>query len=597
MLRHPIEGSDRKPVEGARLIGPASADERLEVSVLLRQSATAALQDRIERLNKGDYSLAPMTREAFAATHGASKADIAAVESFATQHHLTVVSVSAPRRTAVLSGTVADFQDAFGVTLQNYEHADGSYRGREGVITLPPALKDIVQAVLGLDNRPQARAHFRGAQRAAAPAATSVSYTPIAIASIYGFPEGTGAGQTIGIIELGGGTRAADLKTYFQSFGLAAPNLVSVSVDHGRNHASGSADGPDGEVMLDIEVAGAVAPGAKLVAYFAPNTDAGFLDAVTTAIHDTTYKPSVISISWGGPESSWTAQAFTAFDQAFQEAAALGVTVCIAAGDNGSSDGVTDNANHVDFPASSPHVLACGGTSLQSSGNNAVTSETVWNDGAQGGAGGGGISTAFPTVPVWQSGLSAALTAGGSIKLTGRGVPDVAGDADPETGYKVRVDGTDTVIGGTSAVAPLWAALIARLNASRATPLGFVNPLLYAAPTAFNDIVRGNNGFYAAAKGWDACTGLGSPIGASLGKLLAAGTASESHAFMGRTKQPGTETGAIKEKAFMGRDKHPAKSTETAELKDKAFMVRGSVAGVSPTDRWPEPGKRRKDEH
>jgi kumamolisin len=597
MQRHPVAGSERKPVAGAKLIGPASADERLEVSVLLRQSATAALQDRIERLNKGDTSLAPLTREAFAASHGAAKADIAAVENFATLHHLTVVSSSAPRRTVVLSGTVANFQEAFGVSLQNYEHAEGSYRGREGVITLPPELKDIVQAVMGLDNRPQARAHFRAAARDAAPAATPVSYTPTTIASIYGFPPGTGEGQTIGIIELGGGTRAADLKTYFASLGLAAPSLVSVSVDHGRNHATGSANGPDGEVMLDVEVAGAVAPGAKLVAYFAPNTDAGFLDAVTTAIHDTTHKPSVISISWGGPESSWTAQAFTAFDQAFQDAAAMGVTVCVASGDNGSSDGVTDGANHVDFPASSPHVLACGGTSLQSSGNNAVTSETVWNDGAQGGAGGGGISTAFPTVPAWQTGLSAALTAGGSVALTGRGVPDVAGDADPETGYQVRVDGSNTVIGGTSAVAPLWAGLIARLNASRGTPLGFVNPLLYAAPTAFNDIVRGNNGAYAAAKGWDACTGLGSPIGATLATLLAAaGTTStshafmgrdehttetgklEEHAFMGRTKQPGTETGAVKDKAFMGREEHPTKSTDTGELKDKAFMGRAKPA-------------------
>jgi kumamolisin len=599
MPRHIVEGSERKPVEGAKKTGPASADERLEVSVLLRQSATAALQDRIERLNKGDTSLAPLTREAFAANHGASKADITAVQNFAAQHHLTVVSSSAPRRTVVLSGTVANFQDAFGVTLENYEHAEGSYRGREGVITLPPELKDVVQAVMGLDNRPQARAHFRGVRRAATPAAAPVSYTPTTIASIYGFPEGTGAGQTIGIIELGGGTRAADLKTYFESLGMAPPSLVSVSVDHGRNHASGGANGPDGEVMLDIEVAGAVAPGAKLVAYFSPNTDAGFLDAVTTAIHDTTHKPSVISISWGGPESSWTAQAITAFDQAFQDAAALGVSVCVAAGDNGSGDGVNDGANHVDFPASSPHVLACGGTSLQSSGNNAVTSETVWNDGAQGGAGGGGISTAFTTVPTWQSGLSAALTTGGSVALTGRGVPDVAGDADPETGYQVRVDGSNTVIGGTSAVAPLWAGLIARLNASRGTPLGFVNPLLYGAPAAFNDIVSGNNGAYAAAKGWDACTGLGSPIGASLAKLLAnnGNPNIKENAFMVRDKKEDTaNTGAVQDKAFMVRDKHAPE----AAVKDNAFMVRDEPAAPKTTGkvhdnafmvREKEPGK------
>jgi len=155
--------------------------------------------------------------------------------------------------------------------------------------------------------------------------------------------------------------------------------------------------------MLDIEVVGAIAPQATIAVYFAPNTDAGFLDAVTTAIHDTANKPSVISISWGGPESSWTQQALTAFDSAFEAAAAVGITVCVASGDNGSSDGVADGADHVDFPASSPHALACGGTSLQVSGN-AITVESVWNDGAQGGSGGGGVSASF-ALPPWQAGL------------------------------------------------------------------------------------------------------------------------------------------------------------------------------------------------
>ena len=268
--------------------------------------------------------------------------------------------------------------------------------------------------------------------------------------------------------------------------------------------------------MLDIEVAGAIAPAAQIAVYFAPNTDQGFLDAVTTAIHDTTNKPSVISISWGGPESSWTQQSLTAFDQAFQAAAAMGITVCVAAGDNGSSDGAT--GDNVDFPASDPYVLACGGTSVQASGNS-ITSETVWNDGAQGGATGGGISTFFP-LPPYQEGLSAALTAGGTKPLTKRGVPDVAGDADENTGYDVRVDGSDTVIGGTSAVAPLWAGLIARINSANGKPVGYVNPILYQNQAAFNDITQGNNGDFAAATGWDACTGMGSPNGTKIAAAL-----------------------------------------------------------------------------
>ena len=261
-----------------------------------------------------------------------------------------------------------------------------------------------------------------------------------------------------------------------------------------------------------------VAPDANIAVYFAPNTDAGFLDAITTAIHDTTNKPSIISISWGGPESSWTQQAMTAFDAAFQAAAAMGITVCVASGDSGSSDGVNDGGDHVDFPASSPNVLACGGTSLQASGST-ITSESVWNDGAQGGAGGGGMSSFFP-LPPWQHGLELIQTSGATQTLTMRGVPDVSGDADPQTGYDVRIDGTDTVIGGTSAVAPLWAGLIARINSMRGSPVGLINAQLYATASVLNGITTGNNGSYEAGPGWNACAGLGSPNGTKIAALL-----------------------------------------------------------------------------
>jgi kumamolisin len=230
------------------------------------------------------------------------------------------------------------------------------------------------------------------------------------------------------------------------------------------------------------------------------------------------HAPTVVSISWGGPESTWTQQARSALDQAFADAAQLGVTVCVAAGDSGSSDGVGDGKAHVDFPASSPHALACGGTTLRTttaSGQAGIASETVWNESGDG-ATGGGISDAF-ALPTWQS--AAGVPPSANDGHVGRGVPDVAGDADPATGYQVRIDGTTTVIGGTSAVAPLWAALVALLNQHRGTALGFVNPLLYAHPDAFRDVTSGTNGAYAARSGWDACTGLGSPNGA---KLLAA---------------------------------------------------------------------------
>jgi len=276
-------------------------------------------------------------------------------------------------------------------------------------------------------------------------------------------------------------------------------------------------------VMLDIEVTGSIAPGAKIVVYFAENTDAGFLNAITTAIHDSSNNPSVLSISWGGPESSWTQQAMTSMDEAFQSAGTMGVTVCVAAGDGGSTDGVDDGLNHVDFPASSSNVLACGGTRLVAAGSS-ITSETVWNELASDeGATGGGISDVFP-LPTWQSGAGVPVSANPS-KNAGRGVPDVAGNADPTTGYVTLVDGQSGVIGGTSAVAPLWAGLLALVNQSVGKPVGFVNPLLYqkaVAPGDCRDITSGNNGAYSAAIGWDACTGLGSPIGTEVATVLGA---------------------------------------------------------------------------
>jgi kumamolisin len=270
--------------------------------------------------------------------------------------------------------------------------------------------------------------------------------------------------------------------------------------------------------MLDIEVIGSVAPGAKIVVYFAPNTDQGFIDALSTAVHDATNKPSVVSISWGGPEDSWTQQARSQMDQILTEGAAVGVTVTVASGDNGSTDGVGDGKQHVDFPASAPHALGCGGTTL-SIQDGQIASETVWNELPNHGAGGGGISIEFP-VPSYQSGVK--MPTNFDTGKPGRGVPDVAGDADPTTGYSILVDGNQQTIGGTSAVAPLWAGLIVLLNASLGKPAGFLQPQIYAASAAagFHDITQGNNVGYEAGPGWDACTGNGTPDGAALLKAL-----------------------------------------------------------------------------
>ena len=507
-----IEGSGRTALAGARVIGATDPQQLIEVSVVLKQKRTLSLLANQGRL----LSHAELT-----AQFGAEPADIEKIGQFAAECGLQMLKRGdeISRRTVTLAGTAAAMESAFSVKLEEYEHEDGSYRGRTGVIEVPEEIASVVQGVFGLDDRPAARPHMRFRSQnggAFGVRSTNVSYTPVQIAKLYDFPEADGSGQTIAILELGGGYRPADLKNYFKSLGLAEPSVKSVSVDHGKNRPT-TANSADGEVMLDIEVAGAIAPKAKIVVYFAPNTSRGFQDGLSTAIHDQTHKPSVLSISWGGPEESWTKQSMTTFDQVAQEAAALGVTITVASGDSGSSDGVTTGGNHVDFPASSPHVLAAGGTSLRAK-SGAISSETVWNDGTSGGASGGGYSTVFAR-PEWQA---AVVTQGF------RGVPDVAGNADPDTGYDTLIDGEKAVIGGTSAVAPLWAGLIALLNQKVGKRLGFVNPTLYAADQSdgFRDITVGNNGAYPARPGWDAATGWGSPVGTKLLKLLQTKTAS-----------------------------------------------------------------------
>ncbi len=499
--RVPLAGSERTAFERA----PAETvtqnkDEQATVTVVLRSKAA---------LNPGTLATGSrVSREEFAAQYAADPNALKLVQAFAAEFGLTLDESAPGPSTVYLKGSLAALEEAFGVTLDRHRIAEKTYRVRSGSIYLPKELAGEILAVFGLDDRPQAAPHFRVAH----PRAASVSYTPVQVAELYRFPPGaSAAGQTIGLIELGGGFQQADITAYFTGLGLSVPTVVASLVDGGTN-TPGSADGADGEVMLDIEVSASVAPGAKIVVYFAPNTDQGFIDAVSAAVHDTTNRPSVISISWGGPESTWTAQAASALDAACQAAAAVGVTITVACGDNGSTDGVSGTANHVDFPASSPHVLACGGTKLEGSGSK-ISSEVVWNElKVKEGATGGGVSTLFP-LPTWQ--------ANANVPAGGRGVPDVAGNADPSTGYQVRVDGQNMVIGGTSAVAPLWAGLIALANHANGRDAGFINPTLYAAASAFHDITKGNNGSFSARPGWDACTGLGSPIGTAVIAALA----------------------------------------------------------------------------
>lgn len=505
--RAPLPGSGRKPVPGTARVGDAAPDERIVVTVVLKPP-TGASTDQ------------PFASAAdFVAARGAPSEGVAAVRAFADEHALSVEAVDEAARTVTLSGTTTAMNAAFGVSLGRFAASGGveSYRGRTGEIELPASLLEFVQAVLGLDDRPAARPHFQIRPQPVAGGdvdlqAAAGTFFPNELAKIYDYPSGTGSGQTVALIELGGGYRSADLTAYFRSLGIRKPSVTAVRVDGARNAPTGDPNGADGEVVLDIEVVGAVAPRAKIAVYFAPNTTRGFYDAIAAAVHDARRKPSVISISWGQAESGWTPAAIDAYDQLFADAGALGITVLAAAGDAGSSDGTSDGRAHVDFPASSPHVLGCGGTALVAHGNSIVR-ETVWNDDARTSATGGGVSDHF-ALPAYQAGSSVPPSANPDRRV-GRGVPDVAGVADPRTGYAVRVDGHDLVFGGTSAVAPLWAGLVARLNQKLKRRVGPLHGRLYAGTgsSACRDITSGDNGQYHAASGWDPCTGWGSPSG------------------------------------------------------------------------------------
>ena len=542
-----LAGSDRASLPDVTDTAPLDPQERAEITLVLRRRAELP-----EEIVVGPTVL---TADQLAEGYGADPADVDLVRRELGSRGLEVTAVHAVTRRVKVAGTLGDLSSAFGTTLRQVSSPDPrgggrvTHRYREGPLFLPAALDGVVTAVLGLDTRPQAQPHFRTQSHAAA--AQGTSYPPNQVADIYSFPAGTtGAGQTVAVIELGGGFTTSDLDAYFGGLGIATPSITAASVD-GASNNPGDTSGASVEVNLDIDVIGAAAPGAAQVVYFAPNNgDQGFVDAISDAAQASP-APIAISISWGQSEDSWTAQGLSAMNQAMSDAAALGITVCAAAGDSGSSDGVNDGQVHVDFPASSPYALGCGGTKLLADpATGVVSSEVVWNELASNeGAGGGGVSDQF-ALPSWQANAgvgpraasqpaaAAAAPAASAVDpmasehrghnpssgsgTGGRGVPDVAGNADPVTGYQIYQGGQAQVVGGTSAVAPLWSALIARLAQATGKRFGLTQPLLYAGVSpgtdvpGFRDITSGNNGAYAAGPGWDSCTGLGVPDGTAL---------------------------------------------------------------------------------
>jgi kumamolisin len=486
-----LASSERPSAPGAHRIGPADPNEVFSVSIRVRPRPDQPALDMNTHTAAPFAERQHLSREEFAQRHGAAQHDLDAVTKFAKQHGLKVEEVSAARRTVRVSGTAAKLSDAFAIELHRYQTPKQTYRGHEGDIFVPDALADVVEGVHGFDNRQVAEPMFRAA---ASPQAVS-PLTPPQVARLYDFPTISAAGQTIGILEFGGGYRPADIQAYFNNtVHLPVPSVVSVGVDGATNSPGQSADT---EVILDIDVAGSVAPGANIVVYFAPNTVQGWIDAITTAVHDTAHRPSVLSISWAGGESGW-GSAIDSVSNALQEAAVVGVTVFVSSG-----DGVSGNPAEVLYPASDPWVTGCGGTTVENVVGTSFT-QVVW------GGSGGGVSNHFP-LPPWQAwaGIPHSVNPAGHV---GRGVPDIAGNADPSSGYMLTLNGAPTgPWGGTSAVAPLYAGMVALLNATLGEPVGYLNYNLYAfaGPFVYRDITAGSNGLYSAGPNWDACTGFG----------------------------------------------------------------------------------------
>ena len=531
--RFQIQGAERESTATVpHLVGPTDPDQDARVTLVLKRPNDNQLTLAVHAMQEGEPThQIHMTRDEFEREHSVQPETIQQVEAFARDYGLTLVNTQRAAGSVTLSGPVKALQRAFGVKMQDYGAGGALFHAKSGEATLPTGLAAIVDSIVGFDNRPAADPHFQIASGADNGVVVGhvggTAFTPLDLARIYDFPTGVdGTGQTIAILELNvpgssnpsasGGYRMQDLNEYFQSLSLPTPSITDVSVLGESNRPSGNSSGVDAEVVLDIEVAGAIAPGAKIVVYFAPNTKQGFLAGINAAIHDSTNKPSILSISWGSAEVNWSKDEARAFERAFRDAAILGVTILVAAGDGGSSDGLLDGRAHADFPGSAPHATSCGGTHLVVQGSQ--IDETVWNDDSVSSATGGGVSDLFDP-PLYQVGAGIPPSANLEHRI-GRGIPDLCADASPATGYRVRVDGQDLVIGGTSAVAPLCAGLIARINQRLGRQVGFINPSIYRKPNAFRDIRAGNNGAYQAKAGWDPCTGLGSLIGTSLANAL-----------------------------------------------------------------------------
>ncbi|NPD26463.1 S53 family peptidase [Corallococcus exiguus] len=490
----------------------------------------------------------PLTHDEFEAKYGTNPKHLAAVRRFAKSHGLTITSERRDRSYVVLQGSTAAIRKAFAVDLRRYTYGKTSYLTHTKPVHLPRALQGVAEWVLGLDTRPLVT-HNAAALPIPAEMAKQAglrTYTAPHVASLYRYPRNQGEGQCVGIIELAGGYKQSDLDAYLKSVGVERTAPV---VNVGPNKAGLLNTASNSEVTMDVELVSSVCPAARVVVYNAGSKDYSLRDyhrVLSEAISDRENRPSVLTTSWSFYEGSLIQQGEElAFERLFIEAALLGITVCAASGDLGSQ--VPVNARSptgaitlaaTSYPAASALVLGCGGTTLEAVGD-VLHHERVWNrlgeamsmgpSSTAAGASSGGVST-MNALPLYQKGMGVPDLVKSSWKngvfevsrSTGRGVPDVAANADLHTGYQIVFKGQQGVAAGTSAAAPMWAALIVRLNEALGERVGFLHPRLYALVTEGQPVIRrithGGNGAYFASDAtlWNACTGLGTPDGEGL---------------------------------------------------------------------------------
>jgi len=464
------------------------------------------------------------------ARHGFAPSDRDRVVRWATAAGLQLTFEDAATRRVMVRGTTEQLARAFEVDLERFrcDQADGravEYRGHSGPVHVPAHLSGVIDGIFGLDDRPVARSHVRSL---ADGREAVFAYDPPEIAALYDYPRlpngGEGVELVAAMIELGGVVHPFDLAASFARLGLPAPDITNVWIDGAKPMPD--PDGADVEVALDYQVIGgmvaAMAPKAHLtiVTYNAQNSERGFIDAAAAAAADAARHPAAVSISWGSPEDNWSEQGIRGLDAAFATGTLHGVTFSAAAGDSGSTNDELDGHQHPGFPASSPHVWACGGTTLLAA-RGRIRTETVWNELSQGaGASGSGVSKAFP-VPAYQAalGINPRSADGGA---PGRGLPDGSGNADPLTGWNVVALRRLRSTGGTSAVAPMYTALWTLVSAQLGHRIGLPHPALYARRgRGFNDVTAGDTGGpYRAGRGWDLASGWGSPDGRQIARDL-----------------------------------------------------------------------------